>query len=176
MILENWQIKALEDHILDYQDWINHVETCGIFAKPEKIINDQIYFCFNKMVTEYGNIDESLTNDEKVNIIVSQEGYKNRYERDNYIAPITLEQYQELKIKEIKNKTNFKIISVYTDKDQRNIDRLGLNLETGNKYTEDEKMQMDLFIDDIRLQGSQKQTLIRETIDEKIIDSIVESF
>jgi hypothetical protein len=86
MILENWQIKVLQHQLLDYEEWINHVENYPKFANNyNEIIQNKIDACFEIM--KLGNpLDfTGLTDEQIVNLITSQQDYKNRTERENEI-------------------------------------------------------------------------------------------
>jgi hypothetical protein len=86
MILENWQIKILENDLLDYQAWINHVETCGKFPNPDLITQNKINKCLERMINQNSQLDfTGLTDEEIVNLIILQQNYKNREERENEI-------------------------------------------------------------------------------------------
>lgn len=86
MILENWQIKNLENTLLDYQAWINHVETYEKFPNTDLIIQNKLNKCLEKMINENSHLDfTGLTDEEIVNLITSQQDYKNRGERENEI-------------------------------------------------------------------------------------------
>jgi hypothetical protein len=85
MVLANYEIKALEHILIDYQSWINHVENHLKFDDPDVIIAKKVEVCLTKMISEYESVKgvlENLTDEEKVNFISVQPEYENRAERE----------------------------------------------------------------------------------------------
>lgn len=87
MALETWQIKILQHDLLDYEEWINHVTNYPKFANNyNEIIQNKINACLERMINEYSHLNfTSLTDEQKVNLISSQQNYKNRTERESEI-------------------------------------------------------------------------------------------
>lgn len=88
MTLETWQIRVLQNELEDYQAWIDNVNNCGIFPSEkdgsgrltiDEVIQNKINKCFERMIKDY-SFESGLTQEEKVNLIIAQENYKNRFE------------------------------------------------------------------------------------------------
>ena len=82
--METWKIKILEDSLIDYQSWIEHVSSYPKFSgKVSEVIAEKIKRCLNRMKERYSNLDfTNLTDEEIVNLIISQEDYKDRADNE----------------------------------------------------------------------------------------------
>lgn len=82
-MLKEYEIKILEWQLEDYQDWFDNVKNCGNFPDPDAILQNKIKNSFERMKIANSKLDfASKTDEEVVNLIISQEGYKNRVERE----------------------------------------------------------------------------------------------
>lgn len=83
-MLENYEIKALEYGILDYNAWADHAVSEGIFKDIETALHYKAEMCAERMIkvheSQYGAIDG--TTKEKVDACYAHKDYKNRIERE----------------------------------------------------------------------------------------------
>ena len=81
MALEIWEIKALENDLLDYSTWVNCAVEQNIYNNKEYALKSKALKCAKRMLSTHGfnninNIEETII------YIVSDENYKNREERE----------------------------------------------------------------------------------------------
>jgi hypothetical protein len=85
-MLEEWEIKALENDLLDYSAWAAHAVAEEIFPDTETALHYKAGRCAKRMITEcesiHGKLDPTKTTAEKVMIAFAEPGYKNRQQRE----------------------------------------------------------------------------------------------
>jgi hypothetical protein len=86
MALEDWQVKALEYDLLDYNTWAAHAVQEDIYPDDETALIDKANKSAKRMITScesiHGKFDPSKTVEEKVLLAYAKPDYKNRQQRD----------------------------------------------------------------------------------------------
>lgn len=72
MALEQWQIKALEHDLLDYNAWASHAVACGIYSSTEEALISKAAKCAKRMVGTPADVPAAVL------AKVAEQGYKNR--------------------------------------------------------------------------------------------------
>ena len=84
-MLENWEIKALEHDLLDYNSWAAHAVKEKIYPDKETALHDKALKCAGRMINMHESTHSSLvalTTSGKVDACYAKSGYKNRVQRD----------------------------------------------------------------------------------------------
>jgi len=76
MALEQWQIKALENDLIDYNAWASHAVASGIFPSAEAALESKANKCAKRMVGNVADIPSAVL------AKASEPGYKNRVQRN----------------------------------------------------------------------------------------------
>jgi hypothetical protein len=85
-MLEEWEIKALKNDLLDYEAWAAHAVAEGIFPDTETALHYKAGRCATRMICAcesiHGKLDPTKTIAEKVMLAFSEPDYKDRKQRD----------------------------------------------------------------------------------------------
>lgn len=85
--MEEWQIKALEYLLLDYNVWADNAVDVGVFKTIEEALTNKALKCAARMISAcesiHGKIDPTKTIAEKVMIAFAMPDYKNRKQRED---------------------------------------------------------------------------------------------
>lgn len=85
-MLKDYEIKALEHNLLDYNAWAIHAVNEGIYPDTETALHAKAARCAERMIKEHesknSKFSSGLTLEEKIDTCHGDVKYKNRVARD----------------------------------------------------------------------------------------------